>query len=124
MTSPEVLIESCYERLLSKKEELLSKMTASSGELSDFCMESGGDEGDQAVRVLKEGQFLKMNERFQTQLGQIEKALARIEEGTYGICEVTGESIEPDRLRAIPWTPCSIEGAEIKESMEKRYARY
>jgi DnaK suppressor protein len=35
----------------------------------------------------------------------------------------TEESIEPDRLKAIPWTRLSIEGAEIRESLNKRYAR-
>ena len=123
MSSPD-LIEICQKRLLQKKNELLNKMTESCGELSDFVEQRGGDEGDKAVQVLKEGEFLNMNERFQQQLEEIEKALARIEEGCYGVCEVTGEEIEPERLKAIPWTSCSIEGAEIKESMNKRYARY
>lgn len=118
------LIEVCQKKLLQKKNELLNRMTESCGELSDFVELRGGDEGDQAVRVLKEGEFLSMNERFQQQLAEVERALARIEEGSYGICEVTGEDIEPERLKAIPWTSCSIEGAEIKESMGKKYARY
>ena len=41
----------------------------------------------------------------------------------FGICEETEEVIEPERLRAIPWTRLSIEGAEIRESVNKRYAR-
>ncbi len=117
------LIQVCQKKLLQKKEELMNKMTESCGELSEFTEHSGKDEGDQAARVLKEGEFLKMNERFQMQLAEIEKALSRIEEGSYGVCEVTGEKIEPERLKAIPWTSCSIEGAEIKESMGKRYAK-
>ena len=54
---------------------------------------------------------------------EIESALARIENGSFGICEETEEVIEPERLRAIPWTRLSIEGAEIRESITKRYAR-
>ena len=50
-------------------------------------------------------------------------ALARIEQGCYGICQETGELIEPERLMALPWTSLSIEGAEIRESMNKKYAR-
>ncbi len=123
MSSSE-LIEICQKKLLQKKSELLNRMTESCGELSGFVELSGGDEGDQAVRVLKEGEFLNMNERFQQQLEEVERALARIEEGSYGVCEVTGDDIEPERLKAIPWTSCSIEGAEIKESMDKKYARY
>ena len=117
------LIEICQKKLLEKKSELLNKMTESCGQLSDFVEQRGGDEGDEAIRALKEGAFLNMNERFQQQLAEVEKALARIEEGSYGVCEVTGDNIEPERLKAIPWTACSIEGAEIKESMGRKYAR-
>jgi RNA polymerase-binding transcription factor DksA len=35
---------------------------------------------------------------------EIEEALGRIRNGTYGICEMTGRKISPQRLRAIPWT--------------------
>jgi DnaK suppressor protein len=46
-----------------------------------------------------------------------------MESGAYGICEETEEMIENERLLAIPWTRLSIEGAEIRESLKKRYAR-
>jgi len=35
---------------------------------------------------------------------EIEEALMRIRDGTYGICELTGKPIEPERLEVIPWT--------------------
>lgn len=40
----------------------------------------------------------------QNALYEIEQALNRIRSGTYGVCEITGEPIEPERLMAIPWT--------------------
>jgi RNA polymerase-binding transcription factor DksA len=43
---------------------------------------------------------------------EIEQALKRIENGSYGICEVTGEAISKARLRTIPWTRFS-QRAEI-----------
>jgi DnaK suppressor protein len=64
-----------------------------------------------------------MHERLRAQLFEIDSALGRIENGSFGLCEETEEAIEPERLRAIPWTRLSIEGAEIRESMNKRYAR-
>src|SRR5262249_25915937 len=39
---------------------------------------------------------------------QIEQALDRIHNGTYGICELTGKPIEPARLEAVPWTRFSV----------------
>ena len=44
-------------------------------------------------------------------LREIEAALKRIDEGTYGICEVCGKAIEPERLEALPGTRTCIEHA-------------
>ncbi|RYZ88543.1 MAG: TraR/DksA family transcriptional regulator, partial [Proteobacteria bacterium] len=62
-------------------------------------------------------------ERMHSQLLEIEYALSRIENGTYGICEETDEAIEVARLFAIPWTRLSIEGAELQEAMLRKFAR-
>lgn len=40
----------------------------------------------------------------QTELAEINAALARIKDGTYGICEKTGKAIPVERLKANPWT--------------------
>jgi RNA polymerase-binding transcription factor DksA len=40
----------------------------------------------------------------QSVLYEVTEALKRIADGTYGICEITGEPIEADRLKALPWT--------------------
>jgi RNA polymerase-binding transcription factor DksA len=42
---------------------------------------------------------------------EVEAALQRIRNGTYGICEATGKPISLDRLRAIPWTRFCREAA-------------
>ena len=44
-------------------------------------------------------------------LQQVEAALARIDDGTYGLDEVTGEPIPVERLRAIPWATMTVETA-------------
>jgi DnaK suppressor protein len=118
---PAVLLKECRAKLLQVKAELLNRVRETSGNLS--FDERGGDEADQTVRVLAEVEALTMNERLRSQLLEIEQALARMENGTYGICEETEEQIEHERLRAIPWTRLSIEGAEIRESMNRRYVR-
>jgi len=100
---------------------LLNRVKESRNDLNND--EKGGDEADQTVRVLAEAEFLSRHERLRNQLLEIEGALARIENGSFGICEETEEWIEPERLRAIPWTRLSIEGAEIRESINKKYAR-
>ena len=47
----------------------------------------------------------------QESIYEVDQAINRIENGSYGICEVTGQPIEPERLKAIPWTRFSA-GAE------------
>jgi DnaK suppressor protein len=117
----EVLVKECRSKLLQAKSELLNRVKESRNDLNND--DKGGDEADQTVRVLAEAEFLSRHERLRNQLMEIENALARIENGSFGICEETDELIEPERLRAIPWTRLSIEGAEIRESMNKKYAR-
>jgi RNA polymerase-binding protein DksA len=48
-------------------------------------------------------------------LGEINEALRRIENGTYGVCAGTGQEISKDRLRARPWAKYSIEYARMLE---------
>ncbi len=116
------LIAKCREKLLQSREEILNRFQSTRIDLyaSD---DKGGDEADQTVRTMAESETLSMHERLRQKLQEIELALSRIEGGTFGLCEETEEPIEPDRLLAIPWTRLSIEGAEIRESMKKRYAR-
>jgi RNA polymerase-binding transcription factor DksA len=47
---------------------------------------------------------------------EIDEAMMRIRQGTYGICELTGKPIEPKRLEAIPWTRFS---AAAEKQLEK-----
>lgn len=115
------LVNECKQKLLQSKSDILNRVKEARTDLNNE--DRGGDEADQTVRVLAEAEFLTLHERLRTQLIEIESALARIENGSFGICEETEEEIEPERLRAIPWTRLSIEGAEIRESMNKRYAR-
>jgi DnaK suppressor protein len=117
------LIERCKRALLESKTDILNRVRDVRKDLNSSEDGNAGDEGDQTVRALAESEALSNNERLRTQLIEIEMALSRIEDGTYGVCEETEEAIEPDRLLAIPWTRLSIEGAEIRESMTKRYAR-
>lgn len=53
-------------------------------------------------------------------LSEIEGAIQRIKNGTYGICEVTGAAIPEDRLMSIPFTRYTKEGQERKELENKR----
>lgn len=117
----DTFILECKKHLLQSKASLFERMLSSRHELRSRDFE-GGDEADQCAALLNENHHLATQQNIQKMLLEIEMALSRIEKGTYGICEETEEPIEIDRLRAIPWTRLSIEGAEIREAMKKKRA--
>jgi RNA polymerase-binding transcription factor DksA len=81
-----------------------------SGDLSVSGAENhlGDNASDTYERELDEG----LDEGVRDTLWQIDAALKRIEDGTYGICAISGEPIGVERLRAIPWTDRCIDHAE------------
>ncbi len=117
----ERILKVCKEKLLNTKAELLNRVRDNYRDYQS--RDRGGDETDQAVDSLAEDHFLNTQDRLRKQLLDIEVALAKIDRGIYGICEETDEPIEPDRLLAIPWTRLSVEGAELREELSKRYAK-
>jgi len=47
-------------------------------------------------------------------LRDVERALQKLDEGTYGVCDVGGEPIGPERLEAIPWAVRCVEHARLR----------
>jgi DnaK suppressor protein len=119
---PAFVIEACRTKLLETKMEIMNRVRENQQNLRVY-EGTTGDEADQSVRVTEEADAVATQERLRNTLAEISFALARIENGTYGICEETEELIEKDRLLAIPWTRLSIEGAEVRESVQRRFAR-
>jgi RNA polymerase-binding transcription factor DksA len=57
---------------------------------------------DQGSETFEREKDLSILEQLESDLAEIQAALRRIDEGTYGIDEVTGEPIPPERLEAVP----------------------
>ncbi len=83
-----------------------------------YTNSSGADTNDTSptFKVLEEGQQVLSKEensrlaaRQQRFINNLENALVRIENGTYGICRETGKLISKERLRAVPHATLSIE---------------
>ena len=117
----EIVLE-CRRKLIFMREELLNRMRGTKFEITAHDKMSG-DEVDQTVAQALENEYAIRQSRIRNQLLEIENALARIQRGEFGICEETQEIIEEDRLLALPYTRLSIEGAEIREAMSKRFVR-
>lgn len=119
LSKGEVLI--CKEKLIEAKSDILNRVRSNYHEYQS--RDKGGDETDLSVDAQAESQFLTAQERLQRQLLEIEVALAKIAAGIYGLCEETEEPIDFQRLLTIPWTRLSVEGAEIREDISKKFAR-
>lgn len=79
------------------------------------------DPNDRATQESEFGLELRTRDRERKLLKKIDSALERIEEGTYGYCEETGEEIGLKRLEARPVATLSLEAQERRELAEKQY---
>ena len=77
------------------------------------------DLADRATSETDRALELRARDRQRKLIAKIDAALARIEEGTYGFCEDTGEPIGLKRLDARPIATLSLEAQERHERREK-----
>jgi len=110
--------------LLEKKRSLIGDMNGIEAEALGFNRQSGtGDLSNMPTHPADIGtdnyeqEFtLGLLESERNLLGEINEALQRVADGTYGICQGTGKAITKARLRARPWSKYSIEYAKMIES--------
>lgn len=107
-------------KLVDWKKELLAQ---SSDTLDD--LRQGGlnqpDDIDRASLETDKSLDLRTKDRARKLIVKIDAALERIEDGSYGYCEETGEEIGIDRLMARPIATLCLEAQERHERMEKTY---
>ena len=116
-----------YQALLEdKKEEISKQLTGlrkkvkkSLDEDRVYERNSGDPDSDFITESSELAKDELMIRNLEKTLRDIEDALVAIEEGYYGICQKTGKSIEPARLKAIPWAKYSIEVQEEIDLYER-----
>ncbi|MCG5495476.1 RNA polymerase-binding protein DksA [Ectothiorhodospira variabilis] len=79
------------------------------------------DELDRAAREEEQSLEIRLREREATLLRKIDQAMKRIQDGTYGYCDMTGEPIGLRRLLARPTATLSIEAKQQAETRERSY---
>ncbi len=97
--------------LLEEAGKTVSEMTA---ETTNFP-----DPNDRATQESDRNFELRIRDRERKLINKIKEALARIDDGTFGICEVCGEEISEGRLRARPVTTLCIDCKIEEEKKEK-----
>ena len=102
------------------KDELLKESSQTLDNLQNVENSAKPDLTDRATDEIDRTFELRTRDRERKLINKIEAALKRIEDGTYGYCEETGEPINLKRLQARPVATLSLEAQENHEKAEKR----
>lgn len=116
----EMQLEYFRQKLLSWKKSLIGQ----SMDTLDDLKQGGLNQPDQIDRASLESDKaleLRTRDRARKLISKIDEALKRIEDGSYGYCEETGDPIGLERLEVRPVATLSIEAQERHERMEKTY---
>ena len=107
------------QKLTYWKETLLKGSTETISNLKEDIKEVSGDFADIASAESIKSIELRTRDRERKLISKIDEALQRIEDNTYGYCEVTGKPIGLKRLEARPIATLSIEAQQMHENKEQ-----
>ena len=103
--------EAARERLEAEQARVQGLVQGLRGDLSDEGDGSSEitDPADTGSDTFEREKDLAILEQLETELAELQAALARIDDGTYGVDEVTGEPIASERLEAYPIARTNID---------------
>ena len=107
-------------KLIDWKNELLKESSQTLTNMQKEENTAKPDITDRASEEIERSFELRTRDRERKLINKIESALRRIQEGSYGYCEDTGEPIGIKRLEARPVATLSLEAQEIHEKKEKK----
>ena len=107
-------------KLIDWRNELLKESSQTLTNMQKEENTAKPDITDRASEEIERSFELRTRDRERKLINKIESALRRIEEGSYGYCDETGEPIGIKRLEARPVATLSLEAQEIHEKKEKK----
>ena len=110
------------EMLLKKREDLVQEIARRSKASTESSAQDIGDILDSVSEERTRELDLILTDREKRKLAQIDDAIDRIEEGTYGLCEECGIKIPKARLKVLPFAIYCVECQE-KNEREEKYTR-
>jgi RNA polymerase-binding protein DksA len=97
-----------YERLCAERDKLLERDCSTAENLQPKL----DDLADAASHESQRSLSLVAATATHDLIKEVLEAIRRIERGTYGICEITGEPISTERLNSVPWARYSLQGQQ------------
>lgn len=108
--------------LVEKKKLLANAKTTMEDSIEQVKADNVLDEGDEASAEADISMVYRLRDRERYLFKKIDKALAKIEDGSFGTCEECGDEIGIKRLEARPVTDLCVKCKEDQEQREKEYA--
>ena len=107
------LVVSERERLESLVREREAEGIGTESETENISELSSFDQhhGDIGTETFEREKDFSLLEQLEAEIGDLDAALRKVDEGTYGICEICGREIDAERLEAMPGTRTCIEHA-------------
>jgi DnaK suppressor protein len=109
-------LESLRKQILGEEEKAIADERASQEDRGDGQQDSGEQSIDLAQREISQG----LQDVDKRRLSDIERALQKMEEGTYGLSDLGGEPIPKARLEATPEAVLSVQQEEQREKRNRR----
>jgi DnaK suppressor protein len=115
-------IQELKEKLLAERKDLQAQLdeleqSSFSSDQSEISGEMGFDEeyADAGTATFERERDLSLVNNLRDLMERIDKALAKIDEGTYGLCDRCGKPIEKLRLKALPYANLCIKDKQAEE---------
>lgn len=116
-SSREAALQNLKEVLLKRRDALRQALAGDLSSLKELRGQPGGDTLDAALDTAHDEINSQLAELESRELARIEKALERMREGKYGICEITGKPIPLARLQALPYATTRV---DAQRELERR----
>jgi len=107
--------------LLNRRRELLKQVGEQDEDIDELRGGTSADPFDMAVNYSQIELMTTLGNQERNELAEIDHALEKIEGGAYGLCEESGELINPLRLEAMPTARYSLEVQEQRERLPGSY---
>jgi len=97
------------QKRLRKEQKVLTEQIEIEKKKVEPSLTANPDRTEIAMEYAYRDRRLSVLERLEDQLNDVNRALERIGEGTYGICTNCGQPIQAERLEALPWADLCID---------------
>ncbi len=94
--------------LLRKQRQILQRITGVSGDIGHRAEPFSADADDRAIEFENLDVLFELDAVSRLELGQINRALERIDDGRYALCSYCGQPIGAARQRALPYTEVCV----------------